>query len=663
MNQKIVGNHVRTLGWLQRLGALLATVALAGVLTPRLAHAAEDFLEPEAAFKGSVRAADERTVEVSFDIAPGYYLYREQFKLGVTGATAGSPAIPTGKVKFDETFQKNVETHRGVLRITVPIEKAGTPFRLAMNFQGCADKGLCYPPAQLRADISLAAFGGDGSAHLLAGREIVDATTAIDASGAAGPAQSTVAATKLSTALSSPPANSVASESPNAAGSPLAAVNTASATDGSGTEAALRSGGFWQVVGAFFLAGLVLSLTPCVLPMVPILSSIIVGHGDGAGIRRGRSFALSVSYSLGMALIYTALGVGAGLAGEGLAASLQNPWVLGAFALMLVGLSLSMFGVYELQLPSAFTSPLSEASQKLPAGRFAGVFVMGGLSALIVSPCVAAPLAAALVFISQTRDVWLGGTGLFALSIGMSVPLLLVGASAGALLPRAGAWMNDVKHVFGVLLVAVALWIVQPVLPASVSLALWGALLVGSAVALVEGGRGSAPTVGRWARRSAAALLAIVGSLQIVGATTGGTDPLHPLARFSETRASANSAALGFSPIRSVAELDAALASARQAGKPVMLDFYADWCVSCKEMEKFTFTDASVRAKLANAALLKADVTKNNADDRELLKRFQLFGPPGTIFYDAQGRELTPLRVIGFQNADRFTETLQRVGL
>jgi thioredoxin:protein disulfide reductase len=263
---------------------------------------------------------------------------------------------------------------------------------------------------------------------------------------------------------------------------PNIAVNTVSVAEGA--EAALRSGKFWKVVGAFFLGGLALSRTPCVLPMVPILSSIIVGQGAGTSTSRGRSFALSVSYSLGMALFYTALGVGAGLAGQGLAATLQNPWMLSAFALLLVGLSLSMFGVYELQLPASFTSLLNSASQKLPAGQIAGVFAMGSLSALIVSPCVAAPVAAALLFISQTRDVVLGGTGLFALSVGMSVPLLLVGASAGTLLPRTGAWMNDVKHIFGVLLVAVALWIVQPVLPATVALGLWGALLVASAARL-----------------------------------------------------------------------------------------------------------------------------------------------------------------------------------
>src|SRR5882762_3428075 len=486
MKDEIVAMQAMRFDWRQLAWLGSTVLAMAAVFAPVQVRAEDDFLDPEVAFKGSVRAADDRTVEVSFDIAPGYYLYREQFKFAATGATMGAPAIPPGKVKFDETFQKNVETHRGMLRITLPIQQAGHPFRVAVTYQGCAEKGLCYPPAQMRADVNLAAFGGDGSVHVLPGREIPIPASASD---------------------------SVDVSLPTAAAAPVVAVNTASAADGTGTEAALRSGGFWKVIGAFFLAGVVLSLTPCVLPMVPILSSIIVGHGDGTSTRRGRSFALAASYSLGMALVYTALGVGAGLAGEGLAATLQNPWVLSAFALMLVGLSLSMFGVYELQLPSSITSPLSEASQKLPAGRFAGVFLMGGLSALIVSPCVAAPLAAALVFISQTRDVWLGGTGLFALSAGMSVPLLLVGASAGALLPRAGAWMNDVKHVFGLLLLGVALYTVQSILPAPLTLALWGALLISAAVMLVSQTHGHQH--GRWARslwrRCAAAVIAVVG--------------------------------------------------------------------------------------------------------------------------------------------------------
>ena len=613
-------------------------LALASVLgwACSAARAADDFLDPEVAFKSSVRTLDDKTVEVSFEVAPGYYLYREQFKFAANGATLGAPAIPAGKVKFDETFQKNVETHRDTVRIPVPVQQANGPFRLAVNYQGCADKGLCYPPMQMRADVSLAAFGGGSGVRVLPGREM-----------------------PIGDAAAAEPATSAA-----------VGVNTASPADGAGMEAALRGGGFWTIVGVFFLAGIVLSFTPCVLPMVPILSSIIVGQSARAEGRdgrtaRGRGFALALSYSLGMALVYTALGVAAGLAGEGLAATLQNPWVLGAFAVALVLLSLSMFGAYELQLPSAMTGPLTGVSQRLPGGRFAGVFAMGGVSALIVSPCVAAPLAAALVFLSQTRDVALGGSALFSLAAGMSVPLLLVGASAGALLPKAGAWMNDVKHVFGVLLIAVAVWTIQPVLPASLALGLWGALLVGSAAALYQGGRGrpQGAALGGWARKALAAVFAIFGVMQLVGAASGGTDPLQPLAHLGGRGGAGASQALPFAMVRNVGELDAALKTAQQAGRPVMLDFYADWCVSCKEMERFTFPEAAVRAKLAGATLLKADVTKNNADDRELLKRFQLFGPPGTIFFDGKGREVGAARVIGYQNTERFLETLRTVGL
>lgn len=594
------------------------------------AWAADEFLDPEVAFKGDVRPVDDRNVEVSFQIAEGYYLYREQFKFAASGATLGPVAIPPGKVKFDETFQKDVETHRNTLRIVVPVQQGAPSFRLAVNYQGCADKGLCYPPAQMRADVSLLAFGGNGSVRVLPGREMPIDGQPAPATGADTPA------------------------APNPMG-----TNTASMADSLDIDAILRSGSFWKIVAAFFVAGIGLSFTPCVLPMVPILSSIIVGAGGGSPVSRRRGFALSVSYSLGMALIYTALGVAAGLAGEGLAAYLQKPWVLTLFAAGLVGLSLSMFGVYELQLPSAWTGPLSSASHRLPAGQFAGVFAMGGVSALIVSPCVAAPLAAGLVFISQQRDVWLGGSALFAMSVGMSVPLLLVGASAGSLLPKAGAWMELVKRVFGLLLIAVAIWIIQPVLPASIALALWGVLLVASAAVVFTALSSGMPR--GWLRMTVAALLATGGVLQLVGAASGGTDPLKPLSHLGRQGPAAS--VLPFKMVKTTAELDAELAAARQANRPVMLDFYADWCVSCKEMERFTFSEAQVQAKLAKAVLLKADVTQNNADDRELLKRFQLFGPPGTIFFDGQGKELAPLRVIGYENSERFLETLRGVGL
>ena len=493
--------------------ALLMLGGVAGV------RAEEDFLDPEVAFKLSARAVDERTVEVTYTIAPGYYLYKEQLKFAATGATLGTPLLPPAKTKFDETFQKTVETYRDELRIAIPVTQAGPAFQLQVTNQGCADRGLCYPPQQRGIAVKLAAYGGDGSARVMKADE--------------------------------PIATAAAPATPGTTSTGSAA---AYAADDAGIDGALRGGHFWTVVGVFFVAGLLLSLTPCVLPMLPILSSIIVGHG--AKVSRGRGLALAASYSLGMALVYTALGVAAGLAGEGLAAALQKPWVLTLFAAALVGLSLSMFGVYELQLPSSVTGRLSGASQRLPAGRFASVFAMGGVSALIVSPCVAAPLAGALVYLSQTRDVWLGGTALFSLAAGMSVPLLLMGASAGALLPRAGAWMDEVKRFFGVMLLGVALWTVQSVLPSALVLTLWGALAMAAAVMLASRreGTSTAWTGSLW-RRAAAAVLAVCGILQLVGAASGGSNPLQPLAQFSGRGGGATAAAApAFKTVRSVAE-------------------------------------------------------------------------------------------------------------
>ncbi len=495
----------------------------------------------------------------------------------------------------------------------LPVQQAQGEFRLDVASQGCADRGLCYPPQHQELVVSLAAFGGAGSVRVL-------------------PIAGVLGAAQVSTA-----------------------VSPSALSDGSApVDVALRSGRFWPVIVVFFAAGLLLSFTPCVLPMVPILSSLIVGQG--ADVSRFRGLLLAASYSLGMALVYTAFGIAAGLVGEGLAAALQTPWVLGAFAVGLLVLAASMFGFFELQLPGALHGHIHRASHKLPAGRSAGVFAMGGISALLVSPCVAAPLAGALVYLSQTRDVVLGGTALFSLASGMSVPLLILGVSEGALLPRAGAWMEGVKQFFGVLLVGVAIWTVQPVLPAALALALWGALLVGSAVALLEFRRaGHRPL---W-RLVVAAVAGVIGVLQFVGAASGGTDPLQPLEHLRGEGRSPSLAA-SFVPVRSVIELDHAL---HTAGRPVMLDFYADWCVSCKEMERFTFADAAVQARLAGALLLKADVTANGAQDRELLRRFQLFGPPGTLFFNAQGHEIPGTRVIGFQDVTRFLQTLKAAGL
>ena len=615
---------------LQGLPALLLALGL-GTAGPTLAR--QDFLDPAQAFRLSVRLQDSRTVVLHYDIAPGYYLYRERFAMeGAPGTVKlGEALYPPGRVKFDETFQKDVETYHDRVEVRLPVEAAPAHFKLTVTNQGCAEKGLCYPPQPRHLDVRLSDAG------------LASVTLMPDADGEAwAPA-----------------------DGPAAALGPVRVVAQAASGDaregGNPIEQALQSGRAWRIAGVFLLAGVLLAFTPCVLPMLPILSSIIVGDAaHGRPVSRWRGLSLSVAYSLGMALVYTAMGVGAGLAGEGLAAALQTPWVLAAFAGLLVVLSLSMFGFYELQLPSAWQSALSERSQRLQGGRYTGVFLMGGLSALIVGPCVAAPLAGALVYISQTRDVVLGGTALFSLAVGMSVPLVLLGLSAGSLLPRAGAWMEGVKRVFGVMLLGVAVWMVGPILPTLVSMLLWGGLAALAGALLWRGpGRAHRPLVA-WTGRVLAGLVLTAGLVESVGALSGGRDMLRPWAHWRPGAAARAEALLPFRTIKSVADLDAIVAS---ADRPVLLDFYADWCVSCKEMEQFTFPDPRVQAKFAGAILLRADVTANDTQDKALLRRFGLFGPPGLLFFDANGQERMTARVIGYQSADDFLESLARGGL
>jgi thioredoxin:protein disulfide reductase len=593
---------------LQALSLLLFAFACLFMAAP--SRADDDYLDPQEAFKFSARMEDAGTVAVTYQIAPGYYMYRERFKFTATGATLGEPQYPPGKVKFDETFQKTVETYHESVTIRIPVHGAGM-FTLAATGQGCADKGLCYPPQD--ASVRLVTGGGVGAAPQ----------------------------------MSLPGQDAGAVAAPVAASEPAPATSSAARDSELGGIASLLKGGrLFAIVPAFVLLGLALAFTPCVLPMVPILSSIIVGEGR---VGRSRGFILSLAYSFGMAIVYTVLGVAAGLVGEGLSAALQNAWVLGAFALLMVAMSLSMFGFYELQVPGAMQSRLASASGRQKSGKLAGVFVMGAISALIVGPCVAAPLAGALVYISQTRDVVIGGAALFAMAIGMSVPLLLVGVSAGALLPRAGAWMDSVKRFFGVLMLAMALWLVSPVLPGAAPMLLWAALLLGYGMYLLR-------AKGHWAAMAAGAAFVVLGAVQLVGLASGARDPLAPL---SQLRGGAQEAPLKFTRIKSVGQLDAALAAT--GGKTVLLDFYADWCVSCKEMEKLTFVDPAVKARLANTILLQADVTANDADDKAMLKRFGLFGPPGIILFDKDGREIADGRVIGYQDAGKFLRSLEKL--
>jgi thiol:disulfide interchange protein DsbD len=393
--------------------------------------------------------------------------------------------------------------------------------------------------------------------------------------------------------------------------------------------------------------------------MIPILSGIIVGRGQH--ITKAKGFSLSLAYVLGMATTYAIVGIIAGLSGTLISNALQNPWALGIGASIFVALALSMFGFYELQMPSFLQSRLTEASNKVPGGRFGGVFAMGALSALIVGPCVAAPLAGALLYISQTGDVVLGGVSLFSLALGMGVPLLAVGLSAGALLPKAGGWMEAVKKFFGVALLAVAIWLISPLLSAVANMALWATLLIISAMYLhaLEPLAVNAKGFARfW--KGVGVIFLVAGIALLLGALGGSRDVLQPLSVYQgggSGTAQAATPQLPFKKVKNVAELEAAVAGAQ--GKPVMLDFYADWCVSCKEMERFTFSDARVQARLKDVVLLKADVTGNTPEDKALLARFKLFGPPGIIFFDANGQEV-PYRVVGFEKAEQFLASIDK---
>ncbi|MYN02837.1 protein-disulfide reductase DsbD [Pseudoduganella sp. DS3] len=616
---------------------LLAALSLFVFLCAAGARAEDEFLDPLVAFKFSAKVVDGKAVAVTFDIADGYYMYRERFKFAADGATLGTPQIPPGKVKYDETFAKDVETYRRQVTITIPVEAPG-PFTLKVTSQGCSDKGLCYSPMESSA--RLMAVGGAASAPgglLALGAEQGASNGAQSVPGAA-PALDTAATVAAPATASAATGITTAIEG---------AAAPASQSEMGRIESALKGGSLLVIAPLFILLGLGLSFTPCVLPMVPILSSIIVG--DGAAGNRSRGFVLSLSYSLGMAIVYTALGIAAGLIGQGLAAALQNPWVLGTVGLLMAGMSLSMFGVFELQVPAALQSRLASASNRQSGGKLAGVFAMGAISALIVGPCVAAPLAGALVYISQTRDVVVGGSALFSMAVGMSIPLLLVGLSAGALLPRAGLWMQAVKRFFGVLMLVMAWWLVAPVLPGKVQMIGWAILGVGYAFFLLTHENG------KWVPKVIAAVFAVFGLLQIAGLMTGSADPSHPVEKLLG-RAERH---LEFKRIKTVADLDAILA--QTGGKTVMLDFYADWCVSCKEMEKLTFVDAMVQQKLANTILLQADVTANDDADKAMLQRFNLFGPPGIIMFNAAGQEIPDSRVIGFQNTEKFLRSLEKL--
>jgi thioredoxin:protein disulfide reductase len=603
----------------------------------------QELLPPDQAFKLTVRVRDENTLVAQFEPAKDYYLYRDKvaFKPQNTETSIEKISLPQGSVKSDLTFGQ-VEVFHKPFEAVISLKRAASStnkLTLVATYQGCNEPiGVCYAPINKVIELTL--------------------PVAKAAAGAVANAVSNDAVAATAFSAAKPDAAAELFQSPSA--------SPAIETESNKIDRMFESGSFWMILTGFFGIGLLLSFTPCVFPMFPILSGIIANRGER--ITKVHGFTLSLAYVMGMAITYAAAGVAAGLSGAMLSAILQNAWVLGAFALVFITLAFSMFGFYELQLPGFLQSKLSEEAGHLKGGQLTGVFGMGALSALIVGPCVAAPLAGALLYISQTRDVVLGGSALFVMALGMGVPLLLLGASAGALLPKAGPWMESVKQFFGVLLLGVAIWLISPVIPAVVHMLLWAALLIVSAIYLhaVDPLRPDASGFRKFLKGLGMIAL-LTGVALLAGVLSGSRDILQPLSRINISNIDAGGIKsvdqagghLPFQRVKSIAELEQHIVQSRN--KYVMLDFYADWCISCKEMERFTFTDPRVQSRLKDVVLLQVDVTAGTPDDAALLKRFKLFGPPGILFLDRQGHEVPRVRLIGYQDKESFLAILNAV--
>ncbi|MAL98611.1 MAG: thiol:disulfide interchange protein [Alteromonadaceae bacterium] len=596
---------------------LLLTFDLANAEPRRFFGSAsgEAYLPVEQAFPFS-ESLDENGLVLTWGVAPGYYLYQDRIEVTAPGADVEIGALEfarKGELKEDPYFGATPVFYDAIeVRVPVTLTGPSTEAQLFVTFQGCAEAGLCYPPETRE----LLYVSGTGEGGEPAGGN--------EAAGATASWRSLDSAADLATFLTA--ANPV-----------------------------------WVAL-AFFVLGLGLTFTPCVLPMIPIVSAIVAGARQ---ISTLQAFGLSLAYVLGMAITYAAAGVITGLLGASFNVQmyLQSPWALGTVAFLFIVFALAMFGLYDLQLPAAIRDRLSQKSARLSGGRLASVFGIGAFSALIVSPCVSAPLAGALVYIGTTQDALLGGLALLMLGLGMGVPLLIVGTGGRRFIPRTGPWLATVKGGFGILMLAIALWLLERLIPPAVTVGLWGALAIFTGTQL--GAFEAAPGGLERTRRALGLILFATGLLMLIGALAGARDPLQPLSPFQTSSARAGSAIdavthAGFDRFADPAELETRLAAAD--GQPVMFDFYADWCISCKIMERNVFSDPDIAEQLSDFALLQIDLTENSADQRALLDRFGLFGPPAILFFDAKGQEIKSLRVLGEMDREAFSAHLKKVG-
>ena len=593
-------------------GLALNSLPGLGQSDPLLAQEEQPALPPEEAFVYESIGYSADTALVRFTAQPGYYLYQNKFEfrvVGESGFIVREIDLPEGVIKDDPEFGP-VPVYYGQIEVPVrfnrPAGEAGS-ISLEAAFQGCRDGDICYPPMSRMVTFEMPAS---------------DVAVGQPVRSLPAPAAPVTEQDKLARLLTRHPARAIA---------------------------------------AFFVAGLLLAFTPCVFPMVPILSGIIVGQGER--LTTLRAFWLSLIYVLAMAVTYTVAGVLAGLFGQNLQAVFQNPWILSGFVLIFVLLALSMFGFYELQLPGRLQTRLAESSNQQQGGQFGGVAVMGFLSALIVGPCVAPPLMAALIVIGSSGDAILGGAALFSLAMGMGLPLIVFGVSAGKLVPRAGAWMDAIKAVFGVGLLALAIWMLERILPGVIIMLLWGVLAIACGIYLGALER-IEPGSSGWKRlwKSMGVVLLVLGILEIVGAGAGGDYWLRPLAGIQSTGGdTAAGKHAAFRRIKSVGDLEQALLEAGADGNGAMLDFYADWCVECKRMERNTFPDETVAALLDRFDLLQTDVTANDDIDQELMRSFGIIGPPAILFFDRNGAEMTAYRLVGYFDPEEFTAHLQQV--